>query len=169
MLATILLARAASAPAAGGAGPRRLPGSLTGDDAVAGRFVRAYRGRLINGTGQAILATFDAPGRAIRCATAIRDDAAALGIQLASGIHTGEIDLAGGNIAGASVDIAASVAALAGPAEILVSRTVKDLLTGSPIGFTARGSHQLTGAAGKWPLFAVTRLRPDGPPGPANP
>jgi hypothetical protein len=158
VLATILLAHPA-----GGTAPPPFPGGLTGPEAAAGTVVRAYRGRLVNGTGQAIAATFDAPGRAIRCAAAIRDAAAALGIQLASGIHTGEIDLAGDTIAGASVDIATSVAALARPAEILVSRTVKDLLTGSPIGFAARGSHQLTGATGKWPLFAVTRLRAEGP------
>jgi DNA-binding SARP family transcriptional activator/pimeloyl-ACP methyl ester carboxylesterase len=166
VLATILLPGPAGGRAPGRAGP---PGALAGREAVTGRFVRAYRGRLRNGTGQGILATFDAPGQAIRCAAAIRDDAAALGIQLATGIHTGEIDLAGDTIAGTSVDIAASVAALAQPAEILVSRTVKDLLTGSPIGFTARGSHQLTGAAGRWPLFAVTRLRPDGLPSPGRP
>jgi DNA-binding SARP family transcriptional activator/pimeloyl-ACP methyl ester carboxylesterase/class 3 adenylate cyclase len=163
VLATILLAHAADSPAAGGAAPRRSPGWPTGREAAAGSLVREYRGRLINGTDQAIAATFDAPGQAIRCAAAIRDDAAARGIQLACGIHTGEIDLAGDTIAGASVDIATSVAALARPAEILVSRTVKDLLTGSPIGFAARGSQQLTGATGRWPLFAVTRLRAEGP------
>ena len=119
---------------------------------------------MIKNTGQAILATFDAPGHAIRCAAALRDGAAAVGIGVASGIHTGEVDLAGDGIAGTSVDIADGVAALAEPAEILVSRTVKDLLAGSGISFTARGSHHLTGAAGKWPLFAVARPHPGRPP-----
>jgi len=144
VLATILLAHAAGSPA-----------ELAGREAVTRTIVQAHRGRWIDGSDQAILATFDAPGQAIRCAATVRDAAAAAGIRLACGIHTGEIDLAGGKIAGASVDIATSVAALAEPAEILVSRTVKDLLTGSGITFAARGSHQLTSTAGRWPLFAV--------------
>jgi DNA-binding SARP family transcriptional activator/pimeloyl-ACP methyl ester carboxylesterase len=143
VLATIMLARAAGGP-------------------PAPKLIEAYRGRLVTCTDESVLATFDAPGQAIRCAAGIRDDAAALGIQLASGIHTGEIDRTGDGIAGTSVDIAAGVAALAQPAEILVSRTVKDLLAGSGIAFTARGSHQLPGAEGRWPLFAVTRPRPGG-------
>ncbi len=77
---------------------------------------------------------------------------------MAFGIHTGEVDLAGDAIAGTSVRIAFGVAALAEPADILVSRTVKDLLAGSGISFTARGSHRLTGEVGKWPLFAVSGL-----------
>jgi class 3 adenylate cyclase len=83
---------------------------------------------------------------------------------MATGIHTGEIDLAGDDIAGTSVHITGRVAALAEPGEILVSRTVKDLLAGSAISFTARarGSLRLTEAAGKWPLYAVTR-RPERP------
>ncbi len=155
VLATILLAHAAGSPAEDGTGAPGLPGSLTGREAVTRTVVQAHRGRWIEGSNQAILATFDAPGQAIRCAATVRDAAAAAGIKLACGIHTGEIDLAGDKIAGASVDIATSVAALAEPAEILVSRTVKDLLTGSGIAFAARGSHQLTGAPGRWPLFAV--------------
>jgi class 3 adenylate cyclase len=102
-----------------------------------------------------LLATFDAPGQAIRCAAAVLDDAAALGIQLRTGIHTGEVDLVGDDITGPSVQITDRVAALAGPAEILVSRTVKDLVNGSGISFTERGSHELSGAGDQWPLFAV--------------
>jgi len=162
VLVTILLAHAAGSPAEAGTGAPGLPGPLTGREAVTRTIVQAHRGRWIRGGGQAILATFDAPGQAIRCAATVRDAAAAAGIRLACGIHTGEIDLAGDKIAGASVDIATSVAALARPTEILVSRTVKDLLTGSGIAFTARGSHQLTSTAGRWPLFAVAP--PDGVP-----
>src|SRR4029077_16798947 len=132
VLATILLAHAAGSPA-----------ELAGREAVTRTIVQAHRGRWIDGSDQAILATFDAPGQAIRCAATVRDAAAAAGIRLACGIHTGASDSAGGQIAGASVDIATSVAALAEPAEILVSRTVKDLLTGSGITFAARGGHQL--------------------------
>jgi len=154
VLATILVAHAAGGRAEDGSGTPGSPGPLTGL-AVTRTIVQAHHGRWIQGGDQAILATFDAPGQAIRCAATVRDAVAAAGIRLACGIHTGEIDLAGDKIAGASVDIATSVAALAEPAEILVSRTVKDLLTGSGIAFAARGSHQLTSVAGRWPLFAV--------------
>jgi class 3 adenylate cyclase len=103
------------------------------------------------------MATFDAPGRAIRCAAAIRQDAAARGIQVRAGIHTGEVDLTGDDITGTSMRITYSIAALAQPAEILVSRTVKDLVAGSGISFTSRGYHRLTGLPDEqWPLFAVT-------------
>jgi len=127
------------------------------DGDVAGEeLVRGHRGRLIRGDGEGILATFDAPGQAIRCAVAVLRDAAAAGIQVRAGIHTGEVDLVGEGIAGLSVEITDRVAALARPAEILVSRTVKDLVTGSGITFAERGSYRLNGAPDEWPLFAVT-------------
>jgi DNA-binding SARP family transcriptional activator/pimeloyl-ACP methyl ester carboxylesterase len=118
--------------------------------------VRGHRGRLIRTTADGILATFDAPGQAIRCAAAVRERAAAAGIQIRAGIHTGEVDLVGEDIAGLSVQITDRVAALARPAEILVSRTVKDLVTGSDITFAERGSHALNEPSDEWPLFAVT-------------
>jgi DNA-binding SARP family transcriptional activator/pimeloyl-ACP methyl ester carboxylesterase len=117
--------------------------------------VRSHRGRLRKSTADSILATFDAPGQAIRCAAAIRDDAAAHDVQLHAGIHTGEVDPVGEDIAGISVKIAESVAARADGGEILVSRTVKDLVVGSGISFTHRGSYQLTSTDDHWPLFAV--------------
>ena len=118
--------------------------------------IRGHRGRLIRTTEDGILATFDAPGQAIRCAAAIRDGAAAAGIQIRAGIHTGEVDLVGEDIAGPSVQITDRLAALAQPTEILVSRTVKDLVTGAGITFAERGSHVLNGPSDEWPLFAVT-------------
>ena len=121
-----------------------------------GGLVRGHRGRLIRTAADGILATFDAPGQAIRCAAAVREGAAAAGIQIRAGIHTGEVDLVGEDIAGTSVQITDRVAALARPAEILVSRTVKDLVTGSGITFAERGSHALNGPSDEWPLFAVT-------------
>jgi len=138
VLATILRAT----PAAG-----QVPG---------GNLVQGHRGRLIRTDREGILATFDAPGQAIRCAAAVLADAAAAGIQIRAGIHTGEVDLVGEDIAGPSVQITDRVAALARPAEILVSRTVKDLVTGSGITFAERGSHRLNSAPEEWPLFAVT-------------
>ena len=167
VLATILLAHAEGSPAESGTGAPGAAGPLTGREAVTRTIIQAHHGRWIRGSGQAILATFDAPGQAIRCAATVRDAAAAAGIRLACGIHTGEVDFAGDKIAGASVDIATSVAALAEPAEILVSRTVKDLLTGSGIAFAARGSHKLTSTAGRWPLFAVAPLDPRCSPDPS--
>jgi len=118
--------------------------------------IRGHRGRLIRTTANDILATFDAPGQAIRCAAAVREEAVAAGIQVRAGIHTGEVDLVGEDIAGTSVQITDRVAALARPTEILVSRTVKDLVAGSDITFAQRGSHPLNGPSDEWPLFAVT-------------
>jgi hypothetical protein len=173
VLATILLVRPAGSagalgllptgdqaaggrPVTGGHGSRGQQASVAASDTVVKDLIRSYRGRPVNGTGQAgVLAAFDAPGQAIRCAAAVRDQAAACGIQLAFGIHTGEVEVAGHGVGGASVRIAASVAALAEPAEILVYRTVKDLLAGSGLSFSARGSQELTEAGEKWPLFAV--------------
>ena len=127
-----------------------------GQEEVTRKLVRGHRGRLIRTMADGILATFDAPGQAIRCAAAVREGAAAAGIQIQAGIHTGEVDLVGEDVAGLSVQITDRVAALAQPAEILVSRTVKDLVAGSGITFAERGSHPLNGPPDEWPLFAVT-------------
>jgi DNA-binding SARP family transcriptional activator/pimeloyl-ACP methyl ester carboxylesterase len=127
-----------------------------GGEVPGGDLIRSHRGRLIRDGREGILATFDAPGQAIRCAAAVREDAAAAGIQIRTGIHTGEVDLIGEGIAGLSVQITDQVAALARPAEILVSRTVKDLVTGSGISFAERGSYALDEPPEEWPLFAVT-------------
>jgi class 3 adenylate cyclase len=101
------------------------------------------------------LATFDGPGRAVRCACAIRDAVHAIGIRVRGGLHTGEIELRGDDIRGIAVHIAQRVEALAQPDEVLVSRTVADLVAGSGIPFTGRGARTLKGVPGKWPLFAV--------------
>jgi DNA-binding SARP family transcriptional activator/pimeloyl-ACP methyl ester carboxylesterase len=145
VLATILHTQTVSDPAA--------------SDPATALLVRDHRGRLIRTTANGILATFDAPGQAVRCAAAVLESAAARGIRLRAGIHTGEVDLVGDDIAGASVQITGRVAALARPTEILVSRTVRDLLTGSDICFIERGSHDLNDAGGgPWPLFAVATV-----------
>jgi hypothetical protein len=118
--------------------------------------VLAHRGRLIQCDDARLVATFDAPGHAIRCAHAIRTASTGADIEPRAGVHTGEVELRDDAIGGLSVDIAAAIATLARPGEILVSRTVTDLVIGSGIAFTDRGTHQLTGIPDRWPLFAVT-------------
>jgi len=155
VLATILRTTIAAGPAAS-------PAGWAGWAVSAGELVRGHRGRLIRHGADGLLATFDAPGQAIRCAAAVLAGANAAGAWVRAGIHTGEVSLVGEDIDGASVQIADRVAALARPAEILVSRTVKDLVTGSDITFADRGVHDVTGAPDRWPLFAVTGLhRPE--------
>lgn len=110
----------------------------------------------IDTTGDGFLARFDGPVRAIRCAMAITQAVRPLGLEVRCGLHTGELELAGERVVGLAVHLGARVAALAGPGEVLVSRTVKDLVAGSGIGFTPRGVHELKGVAEPWELFAVT-------------
>ena len=158
VLTTILLTEAADSTAyPDKASGLPQPSRLGSYGAAISQRVRSHSGRLRESTAQSILATFDAPGMAIQAAAAICADAAAQGTQLRAGIHTGEVDLAGDEIGGISVDIARRVTAHAQPAEILVSRTVKDLLVGSGISFADRGTHELGAIPGQWQLFAVTR------------
>ena len=117
--------------------------------------IQSHGGVLRTHTAQRVLATFDAPGRAIRCALTLRDPAPTRGVRLRAGIHTGEVDLVGDQISGPSLSIAQAVCSHAQDGEILVSRTVKDLLVGSGIGFTDRGSHLLTSSGDHWALFSV--------------
>ena len=112
-------------------------------------------GRLVKVLGDGTLSVFDGPGRAVRCAETIRADAGALGLEIRAGIHTGEIDLAGGDVAGLTVHIAARVATSARPGEILVSQTVRDLVLGSGLAFTDRGEHDLKGVPGRWRLYGL--------------
>jgi len=101
------------------------------------------------------LATFDGPQRAIRCAMAIRDAVAALGVEVRAGLHTGECEIRGDDIGGMAVHIGARVSALAVANEVLVSSTLRDLVIGSGLEFDDRGAHQLKGVPGEWRLFAV--------------
>ena len=114
-----------------------------------------YRGREIDTTGDGFLASFDGPARGIRCAQAILEALDGLGIPVRSGLHTGEVEVVGDDIAGIAVHIGARVAALAGPGEVLVSSTVRDLVAGSGIEFEDRGLHELKGLDEPRRLFAV--------------
>jgi class 3 adenylate cyclase/pimeloyl-ACP methyl ester carboxylesterase len=118
--------------------------------------IERYRGRAVKTVGDGFVATFDSPGRAIECALAIRETLKALDIDVRAGIHTGEIEIRGDDVAGLAVHIGARVSALAGPGDVLVSSTVKDLVAGSSFEFEVRGDHELKGVPGTWQLFAVT-------------
>ena len=128
---------------------------LNRHDALAGRQVARHGGRLVKMTGDGILATFDGPARSVRCARAISDGAQALGIVVRAGVHTGEVELRGDDIAGLGVNIASRIEGLAQPGEVLVSRTVTDLVAGSGLDFDDRGEHDLKGVPGRWQLFAA--------------
>jgi class 3 adenylate cyclase len=119
--------------------------------------VEEFGGQLVKTTGDGVLATFDGPGRAIRCAAALTDELAGVGVQLPAGLHAGEVELRGGDVGGIAVHIAARVMAAAQPGDILVSRTVRDLVTGSDIALEDRGARQLKGVEGTWQLFSAVR------------
>jgi class 3 adenylate cyclase/alpha-beta hydrolase superfamily lysophospholipase len=120
-----------------------------------GKEVTRLGGRVVNTAGDGVFAIFDGPARAIKCARAVRDVVGALGLAVRSGIHTGECVIEGNDVTGVAVHIGARVAARANPGEILLSSTVKDLIAGSRIECSDRGSHVLKGVAGRWRLFAV--------------
>jgi class 3 adenylate cyclase len=117
-----------------------------------------YQGREVQTMGDGFLATFDGPARGIRCARTIADQVPSLGIELRAGLHTGECELVDDEVAGIALNIGARIGALAGASEVLVSQTVKDLVVGSGISFTDRGTHELKGVPGEWRLFAVDRV-----------
>jgi class 3 adenylate cyclase len=117
-----------------------------------------YRGKVVATTGDGFLATFDGPARAVRCASDIASAVRSLGIQIRAGLHSGEVEIQDGQIAGIAVHIAARVMALASEGCVLVSGTVKDLVVGSAIRFADRGSHLLRGIPGEWRLFEVIEI-----------
>ncbi len=128
---------------------------LDAHDAVVRSQLARFRGREVNTSGDGFLAMFDGPQRAIRCAMAIRDAVQALGIQVRAGLHTGECEVRGDDIGGIAVHIGARVSALAGPNDVLVSSTLRDLVIGSGLEFEDRGAHELKGVPGEWQLFAA--------------
>jgi class 3 adenylate cyclase/pimeloyl-ACP methyl ester carboxylesterase len=117
--------------------------------------IEPFRGRQVKSTGDGALAMFDAPGRAVRCACAIRDGLGELGIEIRAGLHCGEVELRGNDVGGIAVHIGARLTGIARPGQIVVSSTVKDLVVGSGIEFSDAGQHELKGVPGAWQLFAV--------------
>jgi class 3 adenylate cyclase len=130
---------------------------LDAQNTVLRRELARARGREIKTLGDGMLVTFDGPARAIRCALALTEAVRPLGIEVRVGLHTGEVEIVGDDVAGIAVHIAARVGALAGPSEVLVSGTVKDLVAGSGIAFSERGEHVLKGVPDTWRIFAVER------------
>jgi class 3 adenylate cyclase len=124
-------------------------------DITVRRQLDRFSGREVNSTGDGFFAIFDGPGRAVQCACAIRDAVAALGIAVRAGVHTGEVEVRGTDVAGMAVHIGARIGALARAGEVLVSRTVKDLIVGSGIALDDRGEHELRGVPGTWAVYAV--------------
>jgi class 3 adenylate cyclase/pimeloyl-ACP methyl ester carboxylesterase len=114
-----------------------------------------FKGREVKTVGDGFLATFDGPARAVRCAREIADDLDALGLRVRCGLHTGECELLNGDVGGIAVHIGARVGALAGPGEVLVSSTVRDLVVGSELEFEDRGVHKLRGIPGEWRLYTL--------------
>jgi pimeloyl-ACP methyl ester carboxylesterase/class 3 adenylate cyclase len=158
VLATVLLTDiVGSTDLAGQLGDHRWRTLLDTHDDVIRRALVQYRGTLHRTTGDGMLATFDGPARAIRSAFAIRQELADADLPIRAGLHTGEVELRGQEIGGINVHIAARISALAGRDEVLCSRTVKDLVTGSEIRFEPRGIHELKGVQQAWEVYAVAQ------------
>jgi class 3 adenylate cyclase len=156
VLATVLFTDiVGSTERAAALGDRRWGDLLDRFQGAVRREIARHRGREVNTRGDDFLITFDGPARAIRCARAIAGVAAEIGLAVRCGVHTGEVEVRGDDIAGMAVHIGARVSALADPGEILTTTTVRDLVVGSGITFADRGDHELKGVPGRWGLVAV--------------
>jgi class 3 adenylate cyclase len=140
---------------AGALGDRLWRDLLDRHDEIARRALEGYRGHLVKTTGDGLLATFDGPARAVRCARAIGEAVRPLGLEIRAGVHTGEVERRGDDVGGIAVHIGQRIASLAAPGEVLASATVHDLVYGSGLEFEARGSRALKGVPGRWRIFAA--------------
>ncbi|MEX2556056.1 MAG: adenylate/guanylate cyclase domain-containing protein [Actinomycetota bacterium] len=156
VLATVMFVDiVGSTERASGLGDRRWNELLERYYALTGAEVERFRGRQVKTLGDGVLATFDGPARAVRCAQSLAARTRELGVEVRSGIHTGEIELIGNDVGGIAVHIGSRVAGEAKAGEVIVSSTVKDLVAGSGISFTDRGIHSLKGVADDWRLWAA--------------
>jgi class 3 adenylate cyclase len=156
VLATVLFTDiVGSTERAAALGDRRWRELLQVHDDLGRRLVEQWGGRVVKTTGDGLLATFDGPGRAIGCAVTFRDQLGDIDLQLRAGLHAGEVELGGDDVGGIAVHIAARILAEADPGEIVVSRTVRDLIAGSDHTLTDRSTRRLKGVEGDWQLFAV--------------
>jgi class 3 adenylate cyclase len=146
-----------STEAVGSIGDKAWREQLDRHDVLADRQISRYGGKLVKSLGDGLLATFDGPASAIRCAGAMAEGVAQIGVSIRCGVHVGEIEQRADDIAGIAVHTAARICGAAGADEILVSRTVTDLVAGSGIEFEDRGEHELKGVPGTFRLFAVKR------------
>jgi class 3 adenylate cyclase len=141
-------------------GPREWSRVTDHHDAMVRSALSRHRGHEVKTTGDGFLATFDATGRALRCAAEILAGAKDIGLELRAGVHTGEVEVRGDDIAGMAVTIAKRVCDLAGPGEVLVSQGVEGAVAGAGVEFTDRGEHELKGVPGTWRLYAVSTTGP---------
>jgi class 3 adenylate cyclase len=156
VLATVLFTDfVSSTETAARLGDHRWRRTLDAIETATAAEIHRYKGRLIKSTGDGVLATFDGPARAIRCALALAYVAGRQGVEIRAGVHTGEVELRGKDIGGIAVHIASRVMSLAGAGELLASSTVKDLVVGSGIEFADRGTHELKGVPGEWPIYSI--------------
>jgi class 3 adenylate cyclase len=156
VLATVLFTDIVdSTERAAALGDRAWTQTLNRHDEIARSAVGRCMGRLIKGTGDGVLATFDSPAHGIDCARALRVELSHAGIAIRAGVHTGEVEMRGDDVSGIGIHIAARVTALAGAGELLVSRTVRDLVAGAGYEFVSRGAHALKGVPDRWELLAV--------------
>jgi class 3 adenylate cyclase len=156
VLATVLFTDiVGSTETASSLGDHRWRDVLERHNAAIRQELHRWRGKEVKTAGDGFLATFDGPARAIRCALDISDALLSLGIEVRCGLHTGEIEIVDSDVAGMAVHICARIAALADPREVLVSRTVRDLVAGAGFQFTPRGLHALKGVPDEWDLYAV--------------
>jgi DNA-binding NarL/FixJ family response regulator len=157
VLATVMFSDIVSSTAmAAGIGDRRWRDVLDRHDELVRTVLGAHGGREVKTTGDGFLALFDAPARAIRCAVAVREALRDLDIQVRVGLHSGEVELRGGDVGGIAVNIGARVAAEGSAGDVVVSSTVKDLVAGSDIEFRDLGEHELRGVPDRWRLYAVS-------------
>jgi class 3 adenylate cyclase len=156
VLATVMFADiVGSTERAAAIGDRRWHELLERYYATAAGEIERFRGRQVKTLGDGVLATFDGPARAVRCAQALARQTQILGVDVRSGVHTGEIELMGDDVGGIAVHISSRVTGHAGPGEVVCSSTVKDLVAGSGIAFDDRGTHALKGIPGEWHLYAA--------------
>jgi class 3 adenylate cyclase len=155
VLFTDIVGSTARAAELGDRGWREL---LTRHHGLIRRELTRFRGRELDTAGDGFFASFDGPARAIRCASQVATAVKELGIDIRAGLHTGECEVIDGKVGGIAVHIGARVASEAGPGEVLVSSTVKDLVAGAGIEFSERGAAELKGVPGEWRLFAVERV-----------
>jgi class 3 adenylate cyclase len=164
VLATVLFTDiVGSAEKASSVGDRGWKELLEKHHALVRGLLARFGGREVDTAGDGFFATFDGPARAIRCATAIGDSVRRLGLEVRTGIHTGEVETIAGKVGGIAVMIGARIAGIAAPSEVLVSATVKDLVAGSGLSFEPRGEHELKGVPDRWHLYRVIHERSAGP------